>query len=173
MTSSELPRTTARSIGKNSVVTINYTVRDRNGRVLETTEGTDPIEYLHGHRNVVRGLENAIDGRQVGYRQTVTLPPSEAYGDYDATLVMKLPRSAFEGEDELEVGAIVELEGDEGEVVLGRVQAVDKKKIVVDANHPLAGQDLIFDFEVLACRAATLDEIEHGHVHTAECGHHH
>ncbi|MCB1327054.1 MAG: peptidylprolyl isomerase [Spirochaetales bacterium] len=154
-------------IDKHSVVTINYTLKDNEGNVIDTSEGNEPLTYLHGVGQLVSGLENALQGKQENDQVSVKIPPDEGYGQRNEELVQSLPRDAFRGIDQIEVG----MQFQSGHSVV-TVTNVGIQEITVDGNHPLAGYDLNFDVEVVGLRAATKEEIDHGHVHGAG-GHHH
>ena len=154
-------------IEKHSVVTINYTLKDNEGNVIDTSEGDEPLTYLHGVGQLVSGLENALQGKQEKDQVSVKIPPDEGYGERNEELVQSLPRDAFRGIEQIEVG----MQFQSGHSVV-TVTNVGIQEITVDGNHPLAGYDLNFDVEVIGLRAATKEEIDHGHVHGAG-GHHH
>ena len=158
------------TIQNDSVVNFHYTLTNAAGDVLDKSQG-EPLAYLHGAHNIVPGLENALAGKQVGDKFKVTVEPSEAYGEYQAELVQEVPRNMFQGVDEIQVGMQFQAQTDDGVQVV-TVKDVTSEIVVVDANHPLAGQALTFEVEVAAIRAATKEELEHGHVHGAG-GHHH
>jgi FKBP-type peptidyl-prolyl cis-trans isomerase SlyD len=153
------------------VVSIEYTLTDEDGSVLDTSEGRAPLAYLHGAKNIVPGLEKAIDGKSVGDTIEVVVPPSEGYGDYDANAirnvaVRKLP------ERKPEAGAILQVQTPEGPRHV-TVQSVRGDYAKVDFNHPLAGKNLHFKVTVTEIREATAEEIEHGHAHAKGGAHDH
>lgn len=154
-----------------TVVHISYTLRNGKGEILDQAEASDDFHYLHGHENIVPGLEKAITGRKVGDKLDVSLTPDEGYGDYDPARLRKIPKSEFPPKmRNPEVGTLLQIE-EEGHWNVWRVEAVDASAITIDGNHELAGQDLHFAVEVHAIRPATPEEIEHGHAHGP--GHHH
>lgn len=157
-------------VEQNAVVTFDYTLTDQRGQVIESTEGDEPLAYLHGHRNIIAGLEKALEGKAEGDRIHVSLPPAEAYGDRDEALVQTLPRSAFEGVDKLEVGMTFHAQAGEDDHVV-QVTDVSEDGVTVDGNHPLAGEPLTFDVEIKEIRPATEEELQHGHVHGAHGEH--
>jgi len=150
-------------IADNKVVMLNYTLTV-DGEVVDKSEAGDPLAYLHGDGNIISGLENALTGKSEGDNFTITLEPSEAYGDIDEALVMKVDRSQFSSEDPIEVGMQFEAQFPDGSEV-ATVQAIDGDDITVDGNHPLAGKSLTFEVEVAGVRAATEEELVHQHVH--------
>lgn len=157
-------------IDKDTVVELTYELTDTDGRVIERTD--DPIEYLHGgYDGIFPLVERALSGKGVGDSARVRLEPDDAFGEYDAELMHLEPRSKFPAD--VEVGMRFEGRGMEsGTKLVYTVTDVAEDKVVVDGNHPLAGRTLQFTCTVTAVRAATEDEIAHGHVHGAH-GHHH
>jgi FKBP-type peptidyl-prolyl cis-trans isomerase SlyD len=151
------------------VVTLDYTLTDDEGEVLDTSKGDEPLVYLHGTGSIVPGLETALEGKSAGDALQVKVAPAQGYGDRDEELVASIPRDRFPS-DEVVVGMQFEAEG-EDETRVVTVVAVDEQKVTIDANHPLAGVTLSFDVKVLDVRDATLEELTHGHVH-GPGGHH-
>ncbi|MBC2600619.1 FKBP-type peptidyl-prolyl cis-trans isomerase [Puniceicoccus vermicola] len=158
-------------IEKDRVVTMHYTLRGDNGSVLDSSEGKDPLSYLHGHGNLIPGLETRIEGKTAGEEMDVQVPSGEAYGAVDPEKKFDVPRSQFPPDAELEPGSQFRAEGEGGPVVV-RVDSVEGDTVKIDANHPLAGVDLNFKVKVVEVREATAEEIEHGHSHGAG-GHSH
>jgi FKBP-type peptidyl-prolyl cis-trans isomerase SlyD len=160
-------------IGKNSVVTINYTLTDSAGKVLDSNQGNDPLPYLHGYNNIIPGLEKVLTGKSAGENFKVTISPEEGYGTIDPKLVQKVSKSAFQGVPNLSVGMQFQAQtGRDGQTTVVRVTEVSGEEVTVDANHLLAGVELHFDVTIVGVRAATPDELAHGHVH-GPSGHHH
>jgi FKBP-type peptidyl-prolyl cis-trans isomerase SlyD len=157
-------------IANQSVVTIDYTLTDPHGEVLDSSKDEEPLTYIHGSGSIIPGLENALHGKSAGDALQVTIPPADGYGDRDEELVQAVPRDRFPGGD-IEVGMRFSAEGDDGTRVV-TVVAMDDASVTIDANHPLAGMTLAFEVKVLEVRDATADELEHGHVH-GKGGHHH
>ncbi|MCG5055467.1 MAG: peptidylprolyl isomerase [Myxococcales bacterium] len=157
-------------IESRKVVTIDYTLTDAEGEVLDTSKGAEPLVYLHGSGMIIPGLEGALEGKDEGESVTVTVQPDDAYGERDESLLQVVPRDRF-GEEDVEAGMQFRARGPEGPVMLTIVK-VEDGGVTVDANHPLAGKVLSFDVSVIAVRDATLEELTHGHVH-GEGGHHH
>jgi FKBP-type peptidyl-prolyl cis-trans isomerase SlyD len=150
-------------IAKNSVVSIEYTLTDAEGAVLDSSKGQPHLTYIHGNGNIVAGLEEALEGKEKGASLKVSVPPAKGYGERDASLSQIVPREMFDIED-LEPGMRFHAEGEHGTHVV-TVTAVDNDSVTVDANHPLAGQTLNFEVTVMDVRAATAQELAHGHVH--------
>lgn len=157
-------------IDKDTVVALTYELYDTDGVLVEKTDA--PVEYLHGgYAGIFPVVERELDGKDVGDTCRVLLEPDDAFGEYDAGLVHLEARDKFP--DNLAIGMQFEGESQEsGEKLVYTVTDIADEKVVVDGNHPLAGRTLRFDCTVTAVRAATNDEITHGHVHGAH-GHHH
>ncbi|GAA4417845.1 peptidylprolyl isomerase [Nibrella viscosa] len=147
-------------ISKHKVAGINYTLRDNDGNVLDSSEGRDPLYYLHGEGNLIPGMEEGLEGKEEGDKFELKVSPDKGYGDRDPELVQEVPRSAF-GTQEVRPG--MQFQANHGQVVT--VTQVGSDQVTIDANHPLAGQELNFDVEVIEVRDATPEEIAHGHVH--------
>lgn len=154
------------------VVTIDYTLTDEDGEILDSSEDDGPLLYLHGFGNVVPGLEAALEGKGTGDQLSVTLPPAQGYGDRDENLVQTVPRNQFPKGD-IEVGMRFQAETPDGGARVLTVIAVSQTEVTVDGNHPLAGQTLSFDVTVRGVRDATEEEVEHGHAHDPDHHHHH
>ena len=157
-------------VSKNKVVSIHYTVSD-GGKKVESSRGEEPLMYLHGHDQIIAGLEKALSGKVIGDKFTVDIKPKDGYGDYDDELVAELKKTQFKDQKELKVGAMFQFASPDGEVAVARITAVGKDTVTVDQNHPFAGKTLNFDVEVVDVRAATKEELEHGHAH-GPGGHH-
>lgn len=158
-------------IAANTVAAFHYTLTDDEGKVVDSSDGREPLAYLHGKGQIVPGLEKQMEGRAVGDKFNAEVAPAEGYGEYQAELVQVVPRGAFQGVADIRPGMQFQGEGPQGafNVVVTRVE---DDKVHVDANHPLAGKALHFAIEVTDVRAATEEELAHGHVHGAD-GHHH
>ncbi len=158
-------------IAADSVVLIHYTLKDDDGKVLDSSDGGEPLAYIQGHGNLVPGLEKALEGKKDGEAVAVTLSPSEGYGARNESLVQRVPKRSLQGSGEIRKGMQFRAQTDEGLRVF-TVTAVVGDMVSLDGNHPLADQTLHFDVQVVSVRAATAEELEHGHVHGAG-GHHH
>jgi FKBP-type peptidyl-prolyl cis-trans isomerase SlyD len=153
-------------IGENTVVTLEYRVTDSDGNLIDA--GEHPIIYLHGgHGGIFEKIEEELTGQVVGFKKDVRLQPEEAFGEYDAELVTVEPRELFP--EQIEVGMQFEraAEEDDSDGMLYTITDIAEGKVVVDGNHPLAGLALIFSCTVSEVRAATAEEVAHGHVHGA------
>lgn len=158
-------------IADNKVVSLNYTVKDDADQVIDSSEGAEPLTYLHGANNVIPGLEAALAGKVAGDAFESTIAPADGYGDYNEELVQVVPRSAFEGVEKIDLGMVFTAQTQGGPVQL-MVTGIEEDNITVDPNHPLAGKTLHFSGSVIDVRDATEEELAHGHVHGAG-GHHH
>ena len=158
-------------IAQDSVALIDYTLTNDAGEVIDSSNGGEPLAYLHGHQNIIPGLEKALLGKTVGDSLKVSIAPAEGYGEVNPSLVENVPSNLFQGVDQIEVGMQFHAQTGGGMQVI-TVTAVEGDTVTVDGNHPLAGQTLHFDVTVKEVRAASQEELDHGHVHGAG-GHHH
>lgn len=158
------------TITKDKVVSMNYTLKDDAGKVLDSSQG-EPLQYLQGHQNIIPGLERALDGLNVGAKKQVTVKADDGYGQYNPSLKFAVPADSFGGQPPQE-GMMVQLSSPEGQPFVAKIVEVSPENVVLDANHPLAGQDLHFDVEITEVRDATQEELAHGHPH-GPGGHHH
>ena len=152
------------------VVAFHYTLTSAEGEQLESSREGRAMSYLHGARNIIPGLEKALAGRSAGESFQVTLPPAEAYGERDPAGIRRIPSKHFPNPRRLKPGQMVSLQTRRGELP-ATVVKVGRFNIDVDTNHPLAGQTLTFDVEILSVRDASDEEVAHGHAH--EEGSHH
>src|SRR5690606_19094882 len=152
-------------IAANKAVSIDYTLTNDAGEVLDTSAGGEPLVYLHGAGNIIPGLESEQDGKQVGDELKVTSEPGAAYGKFTADLLTVQGRNKYEGVAELAVGMQFHASAPDGGMQIVTITALDGDEVTVDGNHPLAGQRLTFEVKVAAVRDATEDEIAHGHIH--------
>lgn len=159
-------------ITKDKVVLINYTLKNDAGEIIDSSEGADPLAYLHGAENIIPGLENALEGKTTGDSLSVSIPPEEAYGSFDESKIQSVPKDMFDGAGEVTVGAQYHAAGPDGGHITITVTEVGEDSVTVDANHPLAGENLNFDVTVMEVREASSEELAHGHVH-GPGGHHH
>ena len=152
-------------IGDKLVVSMHYKLTDAEGTVIDSSEGSDPLTYLHGAGNIIPGLEKELVGKTEGATMQVTVDPSEGYGELNPEMIQTVPREAFQGVESIEAGMTFQAEGPDGSAQHIVVKEVDGDNIIIDANHPLAGKELNFDVEVVSVREATEEELDHGHVH--------
>ena len=158
------------TIQKDHVVSFHYTLTDEQGTVIDKSEG-QPLVYLHGYSNIIPGLENALVGKAVGDKLVVNVAPVDGYGEYQPEMVQEVPREMFQGVDQIQVGMQFQAQAEDGVQVV-TVKDVTDDAVFVDGNHPLAGQALNFDVEIVDIRAASAEELQHGHAHGAG-GHQH
>ena len=162
-------------ISKRKVATIHYTLTDDNAQVLDSSDGSDPLAYIHGIGNLISGLEEQLEGKGAGDKFKASIAPEQAYGQRDEDLVQTLDAENFADIDDLQVGLELEAsssEEDDDESNVVTIVAIEGDEVTVDGNHPLAGETLHFDVSVVSVRDATEEEVDHGHVHEAG-GHHH
>jgi FKBP-type peptidyl-prolyl cis-trans isomerase SlyD len=158
------------SIKQNSVVTIHYVLRDDAGEIIDQSAEGEPLAYLHGHGNLIAGLERELEGKLRGDKLNVQVAPADAYGEYSKDLIQKVPRRALKGIGKVTVGMRLQAETAQGPRSV-TVTQVAGDMVTLDANHPLAGKKLHFEVEIDDVRAATEEELAHGHVH-GPGGHH-
>lgn len=158
-------------VSQNTVVQFHYKIMDLDGKELESSKGQDPAAYLHGHNNMMVGIEKSLEGKQQGDTLEVQLPASETFGDKRADAEQRISIKHLRGADKWKPGmqAVIQTEHGQHEVT---VVKVGKFMATVDTNHPLAGLELRFELSVEDVRAATEEEIAHGHAHGVG-GHHH
>lgn len=150
------------NIEKDMVVSIDYKLTGDDGNLIDASEVGKPLAYLHGHANIIEGLEEALDGKEVGNTVKISIPPEKAYGHPDAELVDLVPKSQFEDPEELEIGGQIIAETEEGQMMFTVLEITDGE-VKLDGNHPLAGMTLNFDVEVKEIRKATSKELGQGH----------
>ena len=158
------------AIGTDSVVSIHYTLKDDTGTVIDRSEAGEPLAYLHGHGNLIPGLEKELTGKNSGDELSVTVPPAEGYGEYDNALVESVPRRALRGIKDVKVGMQLHAQSEQGTHAV-TVTKILGDMVTLDGNHPLAGKSLHFEVRIEDVRAATEEELSHGHVHGPH-GHH-
>jgi len=151
---------------KGNVVTVQYTLTDSSGEVLESSVGDEPLQYLHGFDEIAEGLEKVLEGQEKGFKTKVTLAAADAYGERDEDLIIEVPRSDLP--EDVEVGEEIWSDDEDGEPQGFTVVALTDETATLDGNHPYAGKEITFDVEVLDVRAATEEELDHGHAHGAD-----
>jgi FKBP-type peptidyl-prolyl cis-trans isomerase SlyD len=151
-------------IAKHTVATLEYTLTDESGEVLDASKGREPLAYVHGVGMLIPGLEEELKGKVQGDSLKARIEPDRGYGVRDEAMVQSVPRQQLPDEVEIEVGMQFQAQS-EGDVHVVTVVEVEGEEVKLDANHPLAGVTLHFDVEVKEVREATSEEIEHGHVH--------
>jgi len=158
-------------IAKNKVVGIHYTLTDAQGNTLDSSDGRDPLFYLHGNGNLIPGLERELENKQKEDDLKVTIQPEDAYGQRNEEMVYQIERSKFPDPKNVERGMTFTSHTEQGDINLTVVK-IDDDLITLDANHPLAGQELTFDVKVVDVRDASEEELDHGHVHEPGAHHH-
>jgi FKBP-type peptidyl-prolyl cis-trans isomerase SlyD len=159
------------SIAANQVVSIHYTLKGDDGKVIDSSAAGEPLTYLHGHGNLIPGLERELLGKSRGDKLQVKIAPADGYGEYDPQLVQRVARRSLKGIANVRVGMRLQAQTPQGSRAV-TVTHITGDMVTLDGNHPLAGQNLNFEVEVAAVRAATEEELSHGHVHGPD-GHHH
>lgn len=165
------PKIAHMSIARDRVVSIHYTLRDDGGEVLDASAPNEPLTYLHGHGNLIPGLERELAGHSTGERLQVRIAPADAYGEFDQALVQRVPRRSLKGVPQLRVGLRLQANTPQGPRAL-TVTHMQGDMVTLDGNHPLAGKSLNFEVEIADVRDATAEELEHGHVHGPDDHHH-
>jgi FKBP-type peptidyl-prolyl cis-trans isomerase SlyD len=157
-------------IADNMAVSIHYTLTNDDGEVLDSSIGEEALVYLHGGGNIISGLEKALHGKVAGDKFNVRIAPEDAYGELMEDMIQVISRDMFEGIDNIEVGMQFHSDVSSGSGVVTVVN-IENDDITIDGNHPLARLALTFDVEVIDVRAATQEEVAHGHIHGAGCHH--
>ncbi|MDQ2068706.1 FKBP-type peptidyl-prolyl cis-trans isomerase [Natronospira bacteriovora] len=148
-------------VANKRVVEIDYTLKDAEGNVLDSSEGREPLAFVHGTQSIIPGLEKAIEGWNEGQEGAVTVEPAEGYGERNDELQQEVPRDIFQADTEIEPGMRFQAVGEQGTQIITVIK-VEDDKVLIDANHPLAGQTLHFDVKVTGVRDATDSELESG-----------
>ena len=149
-------------IVKDRVVCMDYTIRLANGQVVESSVGQEPLTYLHGRRQIVPGVEKAIEGLESGALLEVVVPPSDAYGERDPAGVFVVPRASFPVGEEIGPGMMFSASRPDGKSITFRVIEANDELVLVDTNHPLAGETLHISIQVHHVRDASMDELHAG-----------
>lgn len=152
-------------IQDDKVVSIDYTLKDDSGEVLDTSQDREPLAFIYGSGNIIPGLENALEGKEKGEELSVTVEPKEGYGEYDESLMFEVGKEQFQDASQIQEGMQVQAQNSNGQVQIFTIKSIGDEKVTLDANHPLAGQTLHFDVAVSEVREATKEELDHGHVH--------
>ena len=159
------------NVAKHKVVAIDYTLTNDGGETLDSSDGRDPLMYLHGAGNIIGGLESALEGKMVGEQVQVSIAPADGYGERNESLRQVVSREQFSGIENVAVGMQFRVDTNAGELTVTVVEVSDER-VTLDGNHPLAGETLHFDVTVREVRDATEAEVSHGHAHGAG-GHQH
>ncbi|MGJ8564569.1 MAG: FKBP-type peptidyl-prolyl cis-trans isomerase [Alphaproteobacteria bacterium] len=153
------------------VIGFHYTLKNKIGMVLDSSDGQDAMLFLSGASQIIPGLEKRMEGLSVGDKETIMVPAGEAYGELDAGLQITATKSQFPPDANLKEGDQFKINEEPGAPVF-KVVKIEGENVHIDGNHPMAGKDLYFDIEITEKRDATKDELAHGHAHGAG-GHHH
>ncbi|MBS1251698.1 MAG: FKBP-type peptidyl-prolyl cis-trans isomerase SlyD [Anaerolineales bacterium] len=157
------------TVADDMVVSLEYTLRLEDGEIVDTSEGRDPLAYIQGQGNIIPGLEKAVAGMAVGDEKDVVVEPANGYGEADPDAYQEVPRNAFPSEMELTRGMGLSMrDRDTGEALEAYVAGIREDSVLLDFNHPLAGETLHFRVKVADLRSASDEELSHGHVHTEE-----
>lgn len=148
-------------IENKTVVSISYNLTNKEGQVLDSSQGLEPLSYLHGYGNIIPGLEQGLLGAKLNDELTIEVMPEEGYGEYDASLVQEIPLTKLEHLPNLKVGSFIEINTPEGVQIASLVE-LSETTATLDTNHPLAGELLVFNIKVEALRQATAEELEQG-----------
>ena len=148
-----------------NVVSFHYKLTGDDGQVIDSSEGKEPLTYLHGAGAIIPGLEEAMGGREPGDEFEISIEPENAYGDKEPALIQKVPQDAFQGVDEVEKGMQFQVSDQSGNQRVVTVVEVEEDEVTIDGNHPLAGETLHFEIAVEDVREASEEELEHGHAH--------
>lgn len=149
---------------------MHYTLTNPEGKVIDSSKDKEPLAYLHGHGNIIGGLEKQLEGKEAGDKLVAEVPAAEGYGERNDALIVEAARSQFPEGVDLHTGMRFQAETPNG-ARIAEVKKVEGDTVTVDTNHPLAGVDLKFDVEIVEVREASQEEIDHGHVHTGKDGH--
>jgi FKBP-type peptidyl-prolyl cis-trans isomerase SlyD len=168
---------TPETIDQDVVVTMKYALSLDDGSVVEFSDDAEPLMYLHGHENLIPGLERELQGLKIGDSKKVTVDADEGYGEYDPEDFDVVDRSEFPSDFEPEEGMLLEIHDEDGGDYVAMVTEFNDETVTLDFNHPMAGKRLHFEVTVLGLREATPEELDHGHVHEDDehdhNGHHH
>jgi FKBP-type peptidyl-prolyl cis-trans isomerase SlyD len=161
------------AVSDNMVVSLDYTLRLDDGEIIDSSSKEEPLEFLQGHGQIIRGLEQELYGMAIGEEKNIVVEPGDGYGDFDPDAFQEVPLAAFPPNVELEPGMGLELMSESGEPLLAFVSEVGHEDVVLDFNHPLAGETLYFAVKIADLRLASDEELLHGHVHGHDHGHDH
>ena len=157
-------------VASDQVVSLDYSLTV-DGEIVDSTEGQEPLEYLHGHNNIIPGLESQLEGLSIGDKKTIVVLPADGYGAFDPRLVVNVPRQDIPEDIPVQVGTELQVRNEEGELSYAMITKVEGENVQMDLNHPLAGKELHFEIRIAGLRQPTEEELAHGHVHSH--GHHH
>ena len=153
------------TIADDIVVGLDYVLKLEDGEVIDSSDGHQPLEFLQGHGEIIPGLEQALYGMTVGEKRHVVVEPADGYGEVDPAAIRLVPSDTFPPDLELIPGKALQMRDQQGEIFTAYVEDVRPDGVVLDFNHPLAGETLYFDVQVSTLRTATDEELNHGHAH--------
>ncbi len=153
------------AVSQDVVVTLHYRLKLDDGSLVEESTADDPLTYLHGHENIIPGLEEALDGMSVGEQKLVIVESDDAYGDYDPDEIVEVDLAELPTGFQPEVGMLLAVPDEDGDQDIAQITEVGPDFITLDFNHPLAGKRLHFDVTIAELRAPTAEELAHGHIH--------
>lgn len=159
-------------ISKNAVVTLNYTLKNDTGEVIDESKDNSFL-YLHGAGGIIPGLETALEGKSKGESLSARIEPEDGYGQRDDAMIQVVAREMFEEGHPIEEGVQFHAQSPEGHMITVTVTKVEGDQVTIDGNHPLAGVPLNFDIDIVDIREATQEELDHGHAHGPDGHHHH
>jgi FKBP-type peptidyl-prolyl cis-trans isomerase SlyD len=151
-------------VEKDVVVSMDYTL-NVDGQVVDFSDKDEPLEYIQGHGQIIPGLEQAMEGMEVGQSKEVNVPAQDAYGEVDPNAMVEVSKTDFPPNVPIEIGTPLQVRNMDGQVLDARIASITGDRVHLDFNHPLAGKDLLFNVTVVGLRSATEEELEHGHVH--------
>jgi FKBP-type peptidyl-prolyl cis-trans isomerase SlyD len=159
------------TVKKDAVVEMHYTLKNDAGEVVDSSKGQDPMPFIQGRGNIIPGLEKALEGMKVGDTCDVSVKPEDGYGVHHAEGIQEIPKEALQGIENLEIGMELQSQDEQGNPFIVRVEEIKDDAIIINANHPLAGETLHFNLSIESVREATVQELSHGHVHSSSCSH--
>ena len=152
------------TVANNKVVEIHYILKDREGELIDSSEGQAPLAYIHGIGNIIPGLEKELEGKNIGDKVKAVIPPAQGYGEYEEKMVHKIPKENFKDESQIKLEAQFRVDMEDGPRI-ATITQIEESEVTVDMNHPLAGEVLSFDTEIIDVREASAEELNHGHAH--------
>ena len=152
-------------IAEKLVVSMDYTLKNDSGEVLDASEGKGPLSFIFGSGMIIPGLEKELEGKETGDALDVSVQPADGYGEYDKDRIIEVEKDQFPKDQDIQEGMQVQAQDPEGRQIIFTVSSISDDKVTLDGNHPLAGQVLNFSVSIGEVREATKEELEHGHVH--------
>ena len=152
-------------IAEKLVVSMDYTLKNNSGEILDTSEGKGPLRFIFGSGMIIPGLEKELEGKAAGDTLDVTVQPADGYGEYDEKRIIEVGKDQFPEDTDIQEGMQVQAQDPEGRQIIFTVNSIADDKVTLDGNHPLAGEVLNFSVTIGDVRNATKEELDHGHVH--------